>query len=119
MDTSLPTVTIPPTIDRFRLGLILLAAALVMQAGCTWVSATEDSRKVAIVPAARTQDCRMVGTATTSVKSSIAGIARNREKVLSELDTLARLEAVNIGANTLVRVSAAAGSATYRAFICP
>ncbi len=93
--------------------------ALLSPMACTWVNVTPEAEQVAIVPAGRVQDCRKAGTTTTSVKASVVGISRNRDKVLSELDALAQLEAVNIGANTLVREIERENSATYSAYTCP
>lgn len=107
-------------LHRVRLGAgLILATGLASGGGCTWVKVSEEAAQVNLVPASRVADCRKLGSASTSVKASVAGISRSREKVLSELDALARQEAIQMGANTLVREAAEDDSASYSAYICP
>ncbi len=100
------------------LGLFLFLG-LFSAVGCTWVKESEESRQVVILPADRVGHCTRIGEVNASVKDSIIGIDRNREKVQTELDRLAKNQAVSLRANTLVRMSVDDGTANYAAYRCP
>jgi len=70
--------------------------------GCTWVKSTPSADAVRIVPADRVADCVRVGTVSGFTKADVAGVDRSVAKVQSEVETLARLEAVDMDADTLV-----------------
>lgn len=80
-------------------GLLLLGSLLT---ACTWVEPTPQGEQVRIVPQDRVADCRRVGELSTLTKAEVAGVSRNAEKVREELDTLARNEAADMGADTIV-----------------
>lgn len=89
--------------DRVRFSLRLASLLLGgLLAGCTWVEMTPEAERVRIVPADRVADCRQIGTLSTYTKAKVAGVSRNDEKVKEELDTLARNEAAEMGADTIV-----------------
>lgn len=96
---------------------VALATTLVV-AGCTWVKIPAEAEAVAIVEDSHVVTCKRLGNVTTEVKWKVAGIARNAEKVQSELDDLARKQALGLGADTLVRESAEEGTGRYRAYLC-
>ena len=98
----------------FPVGLVV-AALLV---GCTWVKIPEEAKAVAIVEDSHVVNCRRLGNVSTEVKWKVAGVARNAEKVRSELDDLARRQALELEADTLVRESQEEGTARYRAYRC-
>lgn len=101
----------------FSRSLASLAATAVL-VGCTWVKIPEEAKAVAIVAENRITNCRHVGNVSTEVKWKVAGIARNAEKVQSELDDLARRQALGLDADTLVRESIKDGTGRYRAYHC-
>lgn len=103
---------------KLELGL-LVSAALLSTAGCTWVKVSEAGADVLILPADRVSHCKKVGEVNTSVKGDVLGIDRKQKKVGTELDTLARNEAVSLEANTLVRLSVEDGHGSYAAYRCP
>jgi len=86
--------------------------------GCTWVKIPEEARAVTIVEETEVANCRQLGNVTTQVKWKVAGVARNAEKVQTELDDLARNQALGLGADTLVRDRAEEGEGRYRAYLC-
>jgi len=50
-------------------------------------------------------NCHKMGSTTVSVKADVATFARNKESVASELGTLARNSALELGGNVVVPVS--------------
>ncbi|MDH3280094.1 MAG: DUF4156 domain-containing protein [Gammaproteobacteria bacterium] len=81
---------------------ILVLAMAGLGAGCTWVKSTAGADAVRIVPADRIADCVRIGTVSGFTKADVAGVKRKASKVQSEVETLARREAVEMGADTLV-----------------
>lgn len=109
-----------PTSHRGRcisgLPMLLLGSTLV---GCTWVEPTPESERVRIVPADRVADCRRLGELTTYTKAEIAGVNRNSDKVQEELEALARNEAAEMDADTIVAATETSnGRQTYIVYRC-
>jgi len=71
-------------------------------AACTWVRTTPQADQVRIVPADRVLDCTSVGNISTYTKTKFVGVNRKATKVAQELESLGRLEAVEMGADTIV-----------------
>lgn len=69
---------------------------------CTWVKTTPSAEQVRIVPADRVSDCQRLGTISSFTQAKVAGVKRKAVKVQTELETLARREAVDMGADTIV-----------------
>jgi len=88
---------------RVRANILLTGTLLVVASSCTWVKPTPQAESVRIVSSEETNGCQKLGTITTSVKASVGGIRRKLAKVSSELDVLARNEAADMGADTIVR----------------
>lgn len=100
----------------FPASAALVATALI--AGCTWVKIPQEAQAVSIVEDSHVATCKRVGNVSTEVKWKVAGVARNADKVRSELDDLARKQALELEADTLVRESISQGSGRYRAYRC-
>ena len=98
---------------------LLLAGMIAMTSACTWVKVSPEAQQVIVVPANRVSSCNRIGVVSSTVKASIGAIARDATKVRNELDDLARQQAVDLGANTLVRQSVTNGKGTYAAYNCP
>jgi pyruvate/oxaloacetate carboxyltransferase len=99
---------------------MLLTVVTMTLAACTWVKPTAESDRVRLADAAGVASCNRIGTITTRVKDRIGFIARSPEKVRGELATLARLEAVDMGADTVVAEGPVSeGHRTYSAWDCP
>jgi len=91
-----------------RMQAVVLSAALLLGAvvnGCTWVKTTPAGGEVRVVPRDRVADCKRVGELSTYTKAEVAGVERKASKVRQELETLARNEAAEMGADTIVAVS--------------
>jgi hypothetical protein len=104
---------------RTLFGFGRLAAVALLTAGCTWVDTTPQGEKVRVLAADEVTRCERVGHTNVSVKASVAGVNRSREKVQGELDTLARNSAPDLGGDTVVRASPVeAGRQTYDVYRC-
>ena len=104
-----------------RKSLYLLAATAIvgLASGCTMVKVSEAGKRVNIVTENEVYNCSKVGNVSTSVLDNIVGIPRNRQKVQTDLDKLARDQAVIMHANTLVRISTRDGFGEFAAYNCP
>lgn len=87
--------------------------------GCTWVKATPNAERVRIVPTDRVADCNKVGDLSVYTKSRVAGVNRKVAIVKQELETLARNEAAEMGADTIISASDILdGRQSYIAYRC-
>ena len=82
-------------------GLAALLCAGTLLAGCTWVELSEEAEAVKLAAEAPA-NCERIGGTTSMTKSDIASIDRNRDKVATELATLARNAAARMGGDTVV-----------------
>ena len=87
---------------RTMLSVVILSLGL---SGCTWVKLTPSGEKARVLSAAEVTSCKRTGQTTVSLKSQIAGVDRNKEKVQTELNTLARNAAADLKGDTVVPVS--------------
>lgn len=86
--------------------------------GCTWVNENPDSQSVAITT--NEISCPKVGTITVSTADKVTFVKRGDKKVSSELQALARNEALKINANTIRPDSEITeGKQRYIAYLCP
>lgn len=86
----------------------LLSAALLvtgLSTACTWVKTTPEAEQVRIVPADRVADCKRIGDLSTYTKPEIAGVKRSAAKIREELEALARNEAAEMNADTIISTS--------------
>jgi hypothetical protein len=87
---------------------------------CTWVPITEQGARVQLRTLEQARACVPRARVTVSVKDTIAGIARNEDKVRGELETLARNEAARVGCNAVAAESEPTdGSQVFRIYQCP
>lgn len=82
------------------LAAVLLAASLLP--ACTWVDLKPQAEKVRILAAQEVGRCREVGRVSANTKDKIGFIARSRDSVQEEVNFLARNNAADMGADTLV-----------------
>jgi hypothetical protein len=100
----------------FALSLALIAA---LTASCSAVKVSEAGKRVNILTANEVFNCTKLGSVSTSVMDNVLFIPRNKETVQSDLDKLARDQAVIMRANTLVRTQTRDGFGDYMAYNCP
>ncbi len=102
----------------FRTAFTAAGLSLLLSA-CTWVQLSPEAEQVRVVKADEVGDCVKVGTVTSTGRDSVLGLPRRADKVIPELDDLARKQAVAIDADTLVRLSVEGDTARYNAYNCP
>jgi len=100
--------------------IIIALIAITTITGCTWVNENPSGQSVAITNADTIRQCPQVGKINVSTKHKVGFIKRGSKKILSELQTLARNEALKINANTIAPESNPVdGKQSYLAFACP
>lgn len=84
------------------LPILALALPTLLLGACTWVKMEPGANRVRVLAeTAPTTACTELGEIGVSVKDRVALYRRNDLKVRDELETLARNEAVNLGADTI------------------
>jgi len=85
---------------------LIIVVSISILSACTWVKPAVGSEHVALVKPAHIETCKLVGRAAASVPHKLTFVPRSTKKVADELLTLGRAEAVSMGGDTLVSVSA-------------
>lgn len=70
---------------------------------CTWVKPDPGAEAVRVIDADGTAGCERVAQIDSNSLDRIAGVRRDGRKLQQELDTLARNEALRLGADTVSR----------------
>lgn len=83
-----------------RLGTV--ACLTLAVSACTWVKLTEGGKSVNVRQADEVGDCRQVGRITSVSLAKVAGVKRGTKKLATELESIARNEAVDMNGNTIV-----------------
>ncbi len=99
----------------------LFAAVLVtlLISGCTWVKLTEDGQGVQVLDSSAAASCKALGKITAISKARVAGINRNQKKLATELETIARNEAVDMGGNAVAPLAEIDGNErVFRVYQC-
>jgi len=81
---------------------LFISTALVSTAACTWVKPVDGTEGVALVKPELAQNCEKLSTTTVQVKHKVGFVSRSTKKVAQELLTMARNNAVQAGADTIV-----------------
>lgn len=101
------------------INVLLMIFSVNLLAGCSWVKLTPEGEKVRVLSVTEVSSCKKLGKTTVSLKSTIAGFERNEEKVKTELETLARNRAIDLGGDTVVPVSKISkGQQTFGIYRC-
>lgn len=88
--------------------------------GCTWVKLTESGANIRVIDQDEASRCIKKGEITASVRDEVGPYSRNRQKVIDEVETLARNDAGGLGANAIVPVGELDnGERRYAAYDCP
>lgn len=99
---------------------LLISAICFSAASCTWVKLTEAGGTVAVKSPAEITDCELIGRTMSMSRAEIAGLDRNREKLATELETIARNEAARMAANAVAPLSEIEGNEQrFGAYTCP
>jgi hypothetical protein len=86
---------------------------------CAWVELSEEGESVQVMTEAPVS-CERLGQTKSMIKSEIASIDRNREKVAKELQTLARNTAAGMGGDIIVPETeiSGAGEQSFGVYRC-
>ena len=99
--------------------IIGLGLVVLLLSACSWVKLTPEGEKVTVAKAAHVTNCKFAGTTTVSVKSDMASVDRDTEKMKTELETLARNEASKLKGDTIVPVTEIKdGEQTFKVYQC-
>ena len=100
--------------------LPLVIAATLALGACTWVKMEPEGARVRVLAAgAATQGCTPRGEIGVSVKDRVGLYHRNELKVIDELETMARNEAVSLSADAILPLDEpSAGEQRFAAFRC-
>ena len=98
-----------------------IAALCLAATACTWVPMETGAASVRVLAAgASTAGCTKLGEIEGNVTDRVALYERNPLRVQEELETMARNEAVGLGANTVQPLEAPRdGRQRYSAWRCP
>ena len=98
----------------------LVVSLVLFSSACTFVELKPEAESVAVVGQDAVTGCDMRGRVSVRTQASIGFIDRGSEKLQNELATLARNEAVVLGANRLVPDSLISedGAQQFRAYAC-
>ena len=89
-------------VHKFGLVGAVMLLSIISISACTWVKPTPDSDMVRVAPLDRVTDCKKLGSVKTHTKDKISVVNRKAEKVGTELETIARIDAAEMGADTIV-----------------
>lgn len=81
--------------------ILLIAAATLAFAACTWVEPDAQGKQIQVAYGKELGACKLKGKVTVSVRSKVGFYERNDLKVRDELESLARNEAADLGADTI------------------
>ena len=99
--------------------IISLGLVLLFLSACTWVELTPEAESVRIVEAVHVANCKLAGTTTVTIKADVASFKRDAEKIKTELETLARNEAIRLKGDTLVAATEIQdGEQTFKVYKC-
>jgi hypothetical protein len=85
---------------------LLLVAIVGLTSACSWVKVNEQGGSVAVANAANVRNCQKVRNVNVKVKDNFVGsMKRDPNKVATELTNMARNEAAQFDADTIVPVS--------------
>ena len=79
-----------------------IAGLAALAGGCTWVKLTEPGKGVRVSTVAQVSSCTKLGATHTKTSTRIGFFSRSQKKIDSELESLARNEASDMGGDTIV-----------------
>jgi Domain of unknown function (DUF4156) len=101
-----------------KISVAVSIAALV--AGCSWVRLNDAGQRVRVAKdASQVAGCTEMAEMTTSVADKIAFVSREKAKVRDEVEALAREQAAEVGADTVLATSEVVdGAQNFKAYRC-
>lgn len=102
------------------LRLIVPCAVLLLVGACTWVRPVPGAEAVRLLEPEEAMACARVGEISATSRERVAGVRRGIETLREELRTLARNEAVALGADAILPAGPIEGGRQrFVAFDCP
>ena len=98
----------------------MLVAIVSLTSACSWVKVSEQGSNIAVANAANVRNCQKVRNLNVNVKDNFVGsMKRDPNKVATELTNMARNEAAQFNADTIVPVSTVNnGRQSFDAYKC-
>lgn len=81
------------------IGTLALSSLL---SACTWVKVSAEGESVKLLTVAQAASCERVGATTSQALGKVGFVKRRETKLATELQTLARNEAAEMGGNAIV-----------------
>ncbi len=83
--------------------LIALTGVVLTMPGCAWVTLTSEAEEVRVASSPEAiAGCRKLGVVSAQTRARIGFIARSEEKISQELTALARNNAAEMGADSII-----------------
>jgi hypothetical protein len=97
-----------------------IAGVAALAGGCTWVKLTSPGELVRVGTVAQVASCKKLGATHTKTSTRVAFFARSAKKIDTELESLARNEAAEMGGDTVVAQGPASseGRASFDVYRC-
>lgn len=87
-----------------RTEILMFCAIALSMFGCTWVDVTEAGQQVRVVKADEVAGCEKIGNVGAKTADRVTIFARSDRKVQTELESLARNEATELGGDAIVPI---------------
>ena len=99
---------------------VAIAGVAALAGGCTWVKLTEPGGGVRVGTVAQVSACKKLGATHAKTSTRVAFFSRSPQKIDSELESLARNEAAEMGGDTIVAQGPASseGRRSFDVFRC-
>lgn len=100
--------------------ITLVAGAGLLLGACTWVPLATQAEAVRVRREGDVAGCERIGKTNTRTLERVAFIPRREKKILEELESLARNEAVDMGGNSVAPLGAMlGGEQRFGIYRCP
>ena len=87
---------------NIKMNILYLSLTSMFIFGCSWVNLSENAEKVRVLDISEVGSCKKKGKTVASVRDKVLGVERNQEKIAKELEAIARNEAPELNADTVV-----------------
>jgi hypothetical protein len=100
--------------------ILLLILVLTTTSGCTWVEVSEEGQLVQLLDESAVTECQRVGRVTAISREKVLGVKRNTDKLMMELSSIARNNAVSMQGNAIVPAGSVEGNEqVFIVYKCP
>jgi len=106
-------------VKHARAEILLFCVIALSMFACTWVSVTEAGEQVRVLRADAVAGCEKIGNVSAKTADRVTIFARSDRKVQTELESLARNEATELGGDAIVPIgSPANGRQSFDVYRC-